>query len=250
MAGSSLETKDMANQPDFAKLVPGFDFLQKLVGSAGAAMPAMGQWVAPTLNPEELEKRINELRTVQFWLEQNARMLAATIQALEVQRMTLTTLKTMNVQMGDLRDALKIRLPDPPAPAPTPAPAPAAARPAAAAPAPAPAADGAKDKPAAGAVDPMQWWSALTQQFGQLAAHAMQEGAAAADAARTTLAHSMAQAAATASAATGAGAAPAQPGSAGKPAATAQAPDGSDAADAADTPAAAAAKAARKRTSK
>jgi hypothetical protein len=238
MSGSSLETKDMADQPDFAKLVPGFDFLQKLVGSAGAAMPAMGQWVAPTLNPEELEKRINELRTVQFWLEQNARMLAATIQALEVQRMTLTTLKTMNVQMGDLRDALKIRLPDPPAPAPTPAPV--AARPPAAAPA---AADGDKDKPAA--VDPMQWWSALTQQFGQLAAHAMQEGAAAADAARTTLANSMAQAAATAS-----GAAPAQPGGPGKPAATAQAPDGADASDAADTPAAAAAKAARKRTGK
>jgi hypothetical protein len=187
----------MADQPDFAKLVPGFDFLQKLVGSANAAMPAMGQWVAPTLNPEELEKRINELRTVQFWLEQNARMLGATIQALEVQRMTLTTLKTMNVKMGDLRDALKIRLPDPPAAAPAPAPAPAAAaKPPAAAPAPG-AAGAPGDKPAAsaGAVDPMQWWSALTQQFGQLAAQAMQDGAAAAEAARATLASSMAQAA-------------------------------------------------------
>ena len=71
----------------------------------------MGQWVAPTLNPEELEKRIEELRTVQFWLEQNARMLGATIQALEVQRMTLSTLKTMNVQMEDLRDSLKIKVP-------------------------------------------------------------------------------------------------------------------------------------------
>ena len=44
--------------------------------NAGAALPSIGQWVAPTLNPEELEKRIEELRTVQFWLEQNARMLA------------------------------------------------------------------------------------------------------------------------------------------------------------------------------
>ena len=68
----------------------------------------MGQWIAPTLDPEELEKRIEELRTVQFWLEQNARMLGATIQALEVQRMTLSTLKTMNVPMGDLRDALTL----------------------------------------------------------------------------------------------------------------------------------------------
>ena len=73
-------------------------------------MPNVGQSVAPTLNPEELEKRIEELRTVQFWLEQNARMLGATIQALEVQRMTLSTLKTMNVQMDDLRDSLKIRM--------------------------------------------------------------------------------------------------------------------------------------------
>jgi hypothetical protein len=72
--------------------------------------------------PEELEKRIGELRTVQFWLEQNAKMLAATIQALEVQRMTLSTLKTMNVQMEDLRDSLQIRMPGRPraAPAPTP----------------------------------------------------------------------------------------------------------------------------------
>ena len=102
----------MADAPSFAKLVPGFDFLQGLVKNAGAALPSIGQWVAPTLNPEELEKRIGELRTVQFWLEQNARMLAATIQALEVQRMTLSTLKTMNVQMADLRDSLQIRMPE------------------------------------------------------------------------------------------------------------------------------------------
>ena len=56
-------------------MVPGFDFLQSLVKNAGAAMPGIGQWVAPTLDPAELEKRIDELRTVQFWLEQNARML-------------------------------------------------------------------------------------------------------------------------------------------------------------------------------
>ena len=92
----------------FSKFVPGFEFLQGLVKNAGSALPGIGQWVAPTLNPEELGKRIEELRTVQFWLEQNARMLAATIQALEVQRMTLSTLKTMNVPLHDLRDALKV----------------------------------------------------------------------------------------------------------------------------------------------
>src|SRR5512134_3500292 len=102
----------MADTSNFTKLVPGFDFLQGLVKNAGAALPNIGQWVAPTLNPEELEKRIEELRTVQFWLEQNARMLGATIQALEVQRMTLSTLRTMNVSFGDLTESLKIKLPE------------------------------------------------------------------------------------------------------------------------------------------
>ncbi len=163
----------------FAKMVPGFDFLQGLVKNAGAAMPGVGQWIAPTLDPEELDKRINDLRTVQFWLEQNARMMGATIQALEVQRMTLSTLKTMNVSFGDLTESLKIRMPTPAsptaaaAPAPTPAPAPA--------PTPAPAAAATNDSPnptvPAGVIDPMQWWGALTQQFTQLAANALQDGA-------------------------------------------------------------------------
>jgi hypothetical protein len=159
---------------NFAKLVPGFDFLQGLVKNAGAALPSIGQWVAPTLNPEELEKRIEELRTVQFWLEQNARMLGATIQALEVQRMTLSTLKTMNVQMDDLRESLKIRLPGGAADAPPEVQAPAEdARPGKAA-----AAKKAAAAPAAvGIVDPMQWWGALTRQFTQLAATAMKDGA-------------------------------------------------------------------------
>src|SRR5205809_2762983 len=101
----------MTDPASFAKLVPGFDFLQNLVKNAGSALPGIGQWVAPTLDPAELEKRIGELRTVQYWLEQNARMLATTIQALEVQRMTLTTLKTMNVPMAELTESLKIKPP-------------------------------------------------------------------------------------------------------------------------------------------
>ena len=95
----------------FAKMVPGFDFLQGLVKNAGAALPGVGQWIAPTLDPAELEKRISELRTVQYWLEQNGRLLGVSIQALEVQRMTLSTLKTMNVSMADLTESLKIRMP-------------------------------------------------------------------------------------------------------------------------------------------
>jgi len=163
----------MAAAGDFAKLVPGFDFLQGLMKNAGSALPGMSQWIAPTLDPEELEKRIEELRTVQFWLEQNARMLGATIQALEVQRMTLSTLKTMNLPVAAVAEAFKIKSPvAEPAAAATARPAPRRAAPKGsrqgASPESAPA-------PAAGLVDPTQWWGALTKQFTQLAASALKD---------------------------------------------------------------------------
>jgi pyruvate/2-oxoglutarate dehydrogenase complex dihydrolipoamide acyltransferase (E2) component len=169
---SATPRSNMIDTNAFTKLVPGFDFLQNLMQGAGQAAPAMGQWIAPTLNPEELEKRIGELKTVQFWLEQNARMIGMTVQALEVQRMTLSTLQTMNLPMADLRNALTLptAAPTPPVAAPAPAepePAPAAAQ--------TPAADAAA-KPAG--VDPMQWWGALTQQFTELATKAMQDSSA------------------------------------------------------------------------
>jgi len=185
----------------FAKMVPGFDFLQSLVKNAGAAMPPAGAWVAPTLDPQELEKRIGELRTVQFWLEQNARMLGASIQAMEVQKMTLTTLKSMNVSFTDLTESLKMRMPTAAAATPwgqAPAAASAAAAVAAAATASAAAAAAAaadSDADTSGAtapapaaapaatVDPLKWWGALTQQFTELATNAMKDSASAANAA-------------------------------------------------------------------
>jgi hypothetical protein len=181
----------MAGAIDLAGMVPGFDFLQGLMKGGGAALPAMGQWVAPTLDPKELEKRIGELRTVQFWLEQNAKLLGATIQALEVQRMTLATLQTMNLPMADLRDSLRINVPT-------------AAAPASAAASAAPAAPPAKPKPDASApatagtpaVDPLQWWGALTQQFTDLAAQALKDTAATAAAAQPTKSPAAAPAAA------------------------------------------------------
>jgi len=154
----------MNDATNFGKMVPGFEFLQTLMKNAGAAVPGMGQWVAPTLDPAELEKRIAELRTVHFWLEQNARMLAATIQALEVQRMTLTTLQSLNVPVAQMAEAFKLRVPAADAPAPRSAPSPT----------PAPAADPAPPAPA-GVVDPLQWWGALTKQFTELATNAIKD---------------------------------------------------------------------------
>lgn len=171
----------MPDTPGLNRLAPGFEFLQDLVKNAGAALPHIGQWVAPTLDPKEIAKRIEELRTVQFWLEQNARMLGATIQALEVQRMTLSTLKSMNVQMEDLRESLAIR---PTATAASPGSTGATGTEASAQ---REATSGTSNSAASNSsVDPLQWWGALTQQFTELASAAVKDSAkgAALDAAK------------------------------------------------------------------
>jgi hypothetical protein len=169
----------------FGQFVPGFDFLKNLAQSsqqaqAGSASPLsnMGSWVAPTLNIEELDKRIQELKAVQFWLDQNATALKATIQAMEVQKMTLSTLQGMNVNMADLAKAFTASVPVPPAAKaetpPEPAPTASQAPPDAVEQAASTATDGA-GKPA---VDPMQWWGSLTQQFQNIAASALKDVAA------------------------------------------------------------------------
>jgi hypothetical protein len=166
---------------DFTKFVPGFDFLKNLTpgGGASAASAAPG-WVAPTLDPEELEKRIQELKTVQFWLEQNTKAVAATIQALEVQRMTLNTLKGMNMSFSDLAESLKVKPEAEAAPTPKYSFTQAAEPAASAEPEASPKASKAKSAPrktsskkAAAGVDPSHWWGALTDQFQHIAKHAM-----------------------------------------------------------------------------
>jgi hypothetical protein len=171
-------TTTHTNDPlGFGKFVPGFDFLQGLSkGAAQAssasspASAAFNQWFTPTMNAEDLDKRIGELKTVQFWLEQNTRALAATIQALEVQKMTLATLKGMNFPMPSAFTGTSAgRNPCAPlkrhqaAQPGNPAPGPQAAAP---------------------AVDPMHMWNALTQQFQNIAATALKDvGTAASQAA-------------------------------------------------------------------
>ncbi len=202
----------------FGRFVPGFDFLQNLAKNASegsSKMPGLSNWIAPTMSVEDIEKRVDELKAVQFWLEQNSRALTATVQALEVQKMTLSTLKGMNVSMGDLgalfqprqsgdkpgaaagtagdamtsvaqamTDAMALATSAFTAPMAqaakgsdkAAAPAPASApAPAPAAAAAAPAADAAPGQASGGIIDPMQWWGALTQQFQQIATSALQD---------------------------------------------------------------------------
>ncbi len=173
----------------FGKFVPGFDFLQNLGQAANPGangspqgMPNMASWVAPTLSVEELDKRIQELKTVQFWLEQNTNALKATIQALEVQKMTLSTLQGMNVNMAELAKAFTAKMPDlHPKDTAKPAETHSAADSSsdhAKASAEGAAQGHAQGHPQGPAVDPMQWWGSLTQQFQNIAAAAVKDVAA------------------------------------------------------------------------
>ncbi len=171
----------------FGKFVPGFDFLQNLAKGATQSIPQMpnlANWIAPTLNVEELEKRIEELKTVHFWLEQNAKALGATVQALEVQKMTLATLKGMNFNIGDMANALKLKAADTVFSGVQRVTDKAASTAQSISEVAADAQVVAKrvrkaTKPtttaAAGMVDPMQLWGSLTQQFQQIAASAMKD---------------------------------------------------------------------------
>lgn len=178
-----------AQNAGFGKYVPGFDFLQSLAKGASSnipQMPNLANWVAPTLNVEELEKRIDELKAVHFWLEQNSKALGATIQALEVQKMTLATLKGMNFNMGDVANALKLKAADSVASgvqrvtdtaAST---AKTISNVASGAGAVAKSVRGSAKRSSSGVsalVDPLQLWGSLTQQFQQIAASAMKEAA-------------------------------------------------------------------------
>ncbi len=175
----------------FGKFVPGFEFLQGLAKGASQnipQMPNLANWVAPSLNVEELEKRIDELKAVHFWLEQNSKALGATIQALEVQKMTLATLKGMNFNMGDVANAFKLKAADSMAlgvqrvtekasSAAKSISGAASSMGQAAKAAARPSSKGGK-APASGVaalVDPLQLWGSLTQQFQQIAASAMKD---------------------------------------------------------------------------
>ncbi|MDM7455687.1 MAG: hypothetical protein P3W97_000035 [Tepidimonas sp.] len=151
----------------YAQYIPGFAFLQGLAGNGPAAdMPSMSQWVAPVFDVNELEQRIRDLKAVHFWLEQNARALQATIQALEVQKMTLVALKGMNVSLNEMAQAF--------------AGSGAQASPGTEARAASAGSPSASDAPANGpavapGVDPLRWWRSLTEQFQTIAANTLQE---------------------------------------------------------------------------
>lgn len=76
------------------------EFLKNMWGSMGFSLPGM---VAPTVDTDELSKRITDLKAVEGWLKSNLSLLQMTIHGLEMQRTTLNTLQQMSqaAQAGD-----------------------------------------------------------------------------------------------------------------------------------------------------
>ena len=110
----------------------GMDLFQEWLKAAGNAMPSMGGqaaaaagqaasgkplgnlgtmggWSLPTMDPQELDKRIQDLKTVQFWLEQNARMIGMTIQTLARDNPALFADRVAGSQFGHMRITRKVR---------------------------------------------------------------------------------------------------------------------------------------------
>lgn len=210
--GEVTMTKPAEFPNPFGFLMPGLDAMRQWTGM-GAAPATPPGWVAPTMSVEDLDKRIQELKTVQYWLEQNARMIGATVQALEVQKMTLSTLKSMNVHADELAKALRVQPQDlmaawAPKAASMAAPVPEAEKdlpreePFDAPPeAPASQAEAAQQEGAAQAgVDPVQWWGALNEQFQNIASSAARDWQHHAQRAQAQMAATQAQTAAAAGA--------------------------------------------------
>ena len=168
--------------------MPGMEFFQTLL--KGSGMPSsFASWMAPTMDADELERKITELKAVLQWLEANARLTQATIQGLEVQRMTLSALKTMNVDLGGLAERMSDAMQAGAQAMGAAARDGAGAQPAggtgsaaaadvgrnASAPEAEPEAKDAAASALPGVMDPMQWWSAVGQQFTQVAAQALRD---------------------------------------------------------------------------
>jgi hypothetical protein len=69
------------------------DFLKSMWGNMGFPLPGM---VAPTVDTDELERRIADLKAVEGWLRSNLSMLQMTIQGLEMQKNTLATMQAIS----------------------------------------------------------------------------------------------------------------------------------------------------------
>jgi len=74
-----------------------FEFLRRMWAPMGLPMPGA---MAPLLDPNEIEKRITDLRSVESWLALNLNVLRMTIQGLEAQKATLAAFQAMQAPLA------------------------------------------------------------------------------------------------------------------------------------------------------
>jgi hypothetical protein len=72
-----------------------FEMFRRLWGPLGVPIPGMA---VPTFDPQEVEKRIAELRSVEAWLTMNLNMLKFSIQGLELQRSALQAMNDVSAE--------------------------------------------------------------------------------------------------------------------------------------------------------
>jgi hypothetical protein len=68
-----------------------FELFRRLWGPLGVPLPGMAM---PTLDPNEIDKRIADLRSIEGWLNMNLNMVKFSIQGLELQRATLAAMRS------------------------------------------------------------------------------------------------------------------------------------------------------------
>jgi hypothetical protein len=177
-----MTTPQMPGIPGATVMTDTLDFVKNLWGSM--AVPGMNipGITAPTLSIDDLDKKINDLKAVEAWLNVNMSMLRGTIQGLEVQRGTIATLKSMSEtfanavkQPGATEKSLFEASPYaaaffPQAAAPAKNDAKPASKPSAAA---APSAAMPDASAASQMANPAAWWNLLQQQFQQAVSSTM-----------------------------------------------------------------------------
>ena len=76
-----------------------FEMFRRLWGPLGVPVPGMAM---PTLDPQEIDKRVQELKSVEMWLSMNLNMLRTAIQGLEMQKAGLNAMQQA-MQMGGMQ---------------------------------------------------------------------------------------------------------------------------------------------------
>jgi hypothetical protein len=67
-----------------------FDFMQKMWNPMSYPLPGM---ITPTVNIEEIDKKIGELKSVETWLTMNTGFVQMTIKTLQMQKAALESLR-------------------------------------------------------------------------------------------------------------------------------------------------------------